>query len=69
MMASGDIQLTLSPEFERLLATRVRICRAIRCKHNKYNLTGPGRALSCNLQEVEIEEGGGCGSFERIEEE
>lgn len=63
-MARDDmkVKLVASEELQRLMSTRVWICRALDCRFNEARRP-PGSA-TCNLQRVEISRDGRCQSFE-----
>lgn len=54
-MATAEITVNLSDEFQVLMATRAHVCRARNCENNEK-----GR---CKLKVIYIAENGVCGEY------
>ena len=67
-MAKLEIPLNvkLDSELQRLLSTRLYVCRATKCIHNDMNRTCKG--LHCGFKDIKLNEGGECIHYNEIKE-
>lgn len=61
------LELKLSEDAQAMFATRMLRCYATDCRHNGFNMQHP-KTIACNLQQIEMGEGGQCKFYEPMED-